>query len=287
MISTIKRISDLVALPHSVFALPYALAAAIFASNKASLQGIETGPREILLIICAVVTARTAAMAFNRLIDHEIDLKNPRTETRPLPSGTLSRTQVWSLVIISSGLFITFAGLLGNHCLVLSPLVLFVLLGYSLTKRFTSYCHVVLGLALALAPGGAWWAIYPSIETLPLLLMASVLFWVAGFDILYSCQDEYFDKEYNLFSVPAKFGIKNALRISSGLHTVSFIGFVLVGVLAKLSVIYYIGMGLIAIPFLGQHLLVKPNDLSKVNRAFFTFNGVISIAYLGLILISI
>ena len=286
--SILRQYSGLVALPHTVFALPFALASLLLASRAAGERAVvQLGGFTFLLVLLALVFARTAAMAFNRLVDANIDARNPRTANRHIPKGELSKRSVAILVLLSSSLFLATAAALGMHCLVLAPLVLFVLLGYSLTKRFTSSSHLVLGLALALAPGGAWWVIYPEVSALPLLMMATVMLWVAGFDILYSCQDVSFDRANALHSIPAKIGVRNALRLSTVFHLLAFGGFFSVGLLADLSSSYFWGVLLIGIPLIGQHWLVSESDLSRINRAFFTFNGLISIGYFVLVLLVI
>lgn len=276
------KLSQLVVLPHSIFALPFALSSLILALREP--DALSLGFDKAVAVVVALVSARTAAMAFNRLVDADIDAKNPRTQNRHLPSGSLSAGSVRMLVLLSCAVFIAAAAYLGMHCLLLSPVVLAVLLGYSLTKRFTSMSHAVLGLALALAPGGAWWVLVPRVDAVPLLLMSAVLLWVAGFDILYSCQDKDFDSAHGLHSVPARFGIAGALRISTFLHGAACVLFFAVGWAAELGAAYYIGQLCISSVILAQHRLVSKDDLSRVNRAFFTFNGVVSVAYFFLVL---
>lgn len=285
--ATFQKFSELVVLPHSVFALPFALSAFWLAARGEPEQiPLSIDWLTVLLIVLAVVAARTAAMAFNRLMDADIDAINPRTANRTLPKGQLSRSQVWRLVAGSVAVFLGTTALLGWHCLILSPVVLFVLLGYSVTKRFTSQAHLVLGLALALAPGGAWWVLRPEISATPLVLMFSVIFWVAGFDILYACQDVAFDRAHAIFSIPARVGIERALKISLIFHLLAAVGFFLVGRVNELPSEYYWGVGVLSLILVCQHLLVTANDLSKVNRAFFTFNGVVSVGYFILILVT-
>ena len=282
-----KRFSDLVVLPHTVFALPFAVSSFLLARRANLLSGIETpvlGP--LVLIVLAVFFARSAAMGFNRLVDAKLDAKNPRTEGREIPSGKLGAGQVLGLVLVSSGLFVFVSGLLGWHCLVLSPLVLGILLGYSLTKRFTEYSHFALGLALACAPGGAWWVLRPEVEFLPLVMMATVVLWVGGFDILYSCQDVEFDRREGLHSIPAKLGVSAALRLARAVHLLAFIGFLSVGLSAGLGGSYFAGVLLIGFMLIAEHMIIKPRDLSRINRAFFTFNGFISLGYLVLIVVA-
>lgn len=284
-VATIKRYADLVVLPHSVFALPFALAAFLLAIREAVLPFDRTLVGKGITVILAVVFARTAAMAFNRFIDWRIDAKNPRTAQREIPQGVVTPHNALMLVIGSSLAFLICAGALGAHCLALAPFVLVVLLGYSVTKRFTSLAHVALGLALGLAPGGAWWVIRPHVEALPLLLIVGVTLWVAGFDILYSCQDEEFDRQEGLHSIPQRFGIHRALNVARVLHLVSFVLFLSVGVVGELPNLYFGGMALIGGLLGYQHTLVSANDLSKINRAFFTTNGVISLGYFLLIVL--
>lgn len=277
-----RKFSELVVLPHSVFALPFALAALVLAAGQP--DALPLTAQRILLVVLALVSARTAAMSFNRLVDAKIDSKNPRTRDRHLPRGTLTAASVWSLFGVAAAVFFLSAGLLGSHCLILAPAVFAVLLGYSLTKRFTMHSHLVLGLALALAPGGAWWVLVPRVAAVPLLLMSAVLLWVAGFDILYSCQDYSFDLENGLHSIPARFGIGRALEFSAMLHLGAALLFFAVGAAAHLGATYFWGASVIALILLGQHRLVAADDLSRVNRAFFTFNGVVSVAYFFVVL---
>lgn len=275
-----KDLSGLVALPHSIFALPFALSAYLFAARQGRL--VESAlplPVGFLLVILAVVSARTAAMSFNRIVDAEIDAKNPRTAGREIPAGRVRTDTAKRLAAGSIVVFLVCAWLLGWHCLVAAPFVLAVLLGYSVTKRFTRYSHLVLGLALALAPGGAWWVLRPGLEPAPVLLMLAVLLWVAGFDIIYSCQDVLFDRKQGLFSIPAEIGIERALHLSTLSHVVSLSCFLCVGQILSLGAYYWLGMGLFAVLLLGQHRLVRPHDFRRVNQAFFAANGVLSLFY--------
>lgn len=283
--SLASRFSRLVALPHSVFALPFGLAAFLIAFRKNIAEGAVdstvggAGWLVIVLVVGAVVAARTAAMAFNRLVDAEFDSRNPRTAGREIPTGQLSRVTVWGLVVGSSLVFFVCAASLGKHCLMLSPIVLLVLLGYSFTKRFTAYAHLVLGLALALAPGGAWWVLRPLVELTPLLMMAGVMFWVAGFDLLYSCQDVEFDRNNGLHSIPASVGVERAFLLARGAHLLSALMFAGVGFSASLGVGYFIGLTALSMLFALQHLAISPNNLARINLSFFTLNGLISIGY--------
>lgn len=285
MLHKFKDISRLIALPHSIFALPFSIVGFIFAQQKGALIPISNISIQIILIIAAVVLARTAAMSFNRLVDAKIDSKNPRTEQREIPQGKISKMQASLLCLISVSLFFYVSFLLGWHCLVLSPLVILFLFFYSLTKRFTQMAHLFLGLALALAPGGAWWVLRPQVEMLPVLLMLAVFFWVAGFDVLYSCQDILFDREHNIFSIPASTGVHRAFYFSRFFHATCFVFFLLVGISAGLGTVYFLGMLFIGLFLLSQHLIISPFNLKRIDHAFFTLNGMISIVYLGIVII--
>ncbi len=277
----VSRYSKLVALPHSVFALPFALASFIFANKVNEAEGLASSNIIFLLsmVVLAAIGARTAAMSFNRIVDVDYDSKNPRTVSRELPSGEVSVWGAKVLCLFSSLVFIGAAAAIGMHCLILVLPVLLVIFGYSYTKRFSSLSHLVLGLSLALAPGGAWWAIRPTVEVIPLMLMCAVVFWVAGFDTLYSCQDVDFDKKSGLHSIPARFGVANALKIALAFHCLAFLLFVGVGFLANVDAIYFYGMGVIGLIFVGQHTLISSKDLRLINHAFFTFNGMLSLVY--------
>ncbi len=258
---------------HSVFALPFALCGAMLAAG-----GLPTA-HQLLWIVIAMVAARSAAMAFNRLVDASIDAANPRTRTRALPAGQLSSAFVTTFVVVSSAVFVIAAGQLNLLAVWLSPVALAVLLLYSYTKRFTRWSHAVLGLALGIAPAAAWIAVRGSLDWRILLLTAAVTFWVAGFDILYACQDFDFDRQTGLHSIPRYFGIPASLAIARVFHVL------MVGLLVALLVVF--GMGrlaacgvlLVILLLLYEHSLVKADDLSKLNAAFFTMNGVISVLF--------
>src|ERR1700735_4932841 len=258
---------------HSIFALPFALCGAMLAAG-----GLPTA-HQVAWIIVAMVAARSAAMAFNRLADASIDAANPRTSTRVLPAGQLTPAFVATFVVISSAVFIAAAAQLNRLALWLSPLALAILLLYSYTKRFTRWSHLVLGFALGIAPAAAWIAVRGSLDPRILLLTAAVTFWVAGFDVLYACQDFEFDRSSGLHSVPRHFGVQRALWISRAFHLVMLI------LLAALLPVFALGKlalaGVIAVMLLllYEHSLVKPDDLSKLNAAFFTMNGVISVVF--------
>ena len=271
---------SMVKFSHSVFALPFALMGAWLASG-----GLPRW-RSLGLIVVAAVAARTAAMAFNRLVDRDIDADNPRTAVRELPSGALSPSYVAGLVVVSSAVFVLAAYLLNPLSAALSPLVLLVLLSYSLVKRFSSLVHFVLGIALGLAPLGAWIAVRGNFEgdlAIPLLLFGAVWTWVAGFDLIYSCQDAAFDASRGLHSLPAKLGIGRALVVSRLLHVATVLALVALGVRADLGAVYFGAAALAALLLVWEQSLVKADDLSRVDVAFFTVNGWVGIAlFVGL-----
>lgn len=274
------RFGRLVKFSHSVFALPFALSMVVVVSREQSISFAQ-----LTLIVLSLIFARTAAMGANRVLDRKIDSQNPRTKSRELVTGEVSIREAIVLTVAATGGFLLSAALLGLHCLVMTPLVLFVLFGYSYTKRFTNYSHLVLGLALALAPGGAWYALTADFAVIPLPLMAAVLFWVCGFDILYSCQDEEYDRKMGLYSIPKRFGKPIAFQIAAACHTVSVIFLVVFGALADLHIIYYGTVLVFGVLLLGQYFLIRPHDLSKIDIAFFNRNGFASIVFfLGVVL---
>jgi 4-hydroxybenzoate polyprenyltransferase len=270
---------SLVKFGHSVFALPFALTSAWLAAG-----GVPS-PRVLLLVVLCAVAARTAAMGFNRLIDRRLDAENPRTSNRELPSGVLGPGPVLALVVLASVVFVAGAFALNPLAGKLSFPVLFVLLAYSAVKRFSWLAHAVLGLCLALAPLGAWVAVTGDLEGdlfVPLLLAAGVLAWVAGFDLIYACQDAEFDRARGLHSIPARFGIPAALWVSSLAHAATVGLLVLVGLRAELGPAYWLALAVAALLLLWQHRLVSADDLSRVDMAFFTLNGWVSIGlFLG------
>ncbi|NQT20703.1 MAG: UbiA family prenyltransferase [Planctomycetes bacterium] len=264
---------EMIKFQHTVFAMPFAVLSALLAC---STNGRLLVPAWPWIILC-VVAARTAAMGFNRIADAALDAGNPRTSGRAIPAGILVRKDVWLLVAGSAAVFIFSAAMLNSLCLYLSPVVLAVLLGYSYAKRFTVLCHAWLGLSLALAPLGAWVAILGRVDLPPALLGGAVVFWVAGFDIIYACQDVAFDREAGLCSIPAKIGIPRALWVSAAMHAAAVLLLALLAVYSPLGGIYCIGLGLAAAAILYEHLIVKPRDLSRVNAAFFAANGFVSV----------
>jgi 4-hydroxybenzoate polyprenyltransferase len=262
---------------HSIFALPFALCGAMLAAG-----GWPT-THQLAWIIVAMVSARSAAMAFNRIADAAIDAANPRTRTRALPAGTLTPAFVTTFVVVSSGIFILAAAQLNHLSLILSPLALAVLLLYSYTKRFTRWSHLVLGFALGIAPSAAWIAVRGSLDPRILLLTAAVTFWVGGFDVLYACQDYEFDRDSNLHSIPRSIGIRGALVVARIFHVMMLlllIALILTFGLGKLAVAGVIAVTLL---LLYEHSLVHTTDLSKLNAAFFTMNGVISVVFFAFI----
>jgi 4-hydroxybenzoate polyprenyltransferase len=262
---------------HSVFALPFALCGAMLAAN-----GLPSF-RQLVWIIVAMVAARSAAMAFNRLADAVIDASNPRTQTRALPSGTLTPAFVAGFVIISCAVFVLAAAQLNRLTLALSPVALAIVLLYSYTKRFTRWSHLVLGFALGIAPAAAWIAIRASLDPRILLLTAAVTFWVGGFDVLYSCQDYDFDREAGLHSIPRYCGIAKSLWIARLFHALMLLLLVALIVAFGLGKLAVAGVIAVAALLAYEHSLVAADDLSKLNAAFFTMNGVISVVFFGFV----
>lgn len=275
----LRETAEMIKLQHTVFALPFAVISLVTATGTG-----WPAPRVWLWVLVAMVAARTAAMTFNRIVDAPIDAANPRTAGRALPAGRLSVRFAWTVTVVASALFVAAAGQLNRLCLLLSPVALVVLLGYSFTKRFTPLAHLWLGVALGISPVGAWLAAAGAFAVPPFVLGAAVMLWVAGFDVIYSLQDEGFDREHGLHSLPARLGARGALAVARLLHLGSLAGFGAFAVLAgggpwrTLAVI--LAGGLLA----WQHRLVRPGDLSRVDAAFFTANGVLSLAMCALFL---
>lgn len=265
----------MVKLSHSIFALPFALASALIAAG-----GLPTA-WQLSWIVVAMVGARSAAMGFNRLADHAIDARNPRTASRELPVGRLTRMEVAFFVLVSAGLLVLAAAMLNPLCLALSPVALAIVFGYSYTKRFTSLSHVVLGVGLGVAPVGAWLAVRGAFDTPPLVLGLAVVCWVAGFDIIYACQDVEFDRGEGLHSIPARLGTAGALLVSRGLHVLAVALLAALHPLARLHPVYLGGVAIVALLLVYEQSLVRADDLSRVDAAFFTVNGWISVLYLA------
>jgi len=284
--SGIKKYFSMVKFSHSIFAMPFAI--------LGFFLGIKLNPTIpfdytiLLYIVLAMVFARNAAMGFNRYLDRNIDKINPRTAQREVASGVISSKNALAFVIINSILFIGVSGLINMLTLFLSPVALLVVLGYSYTKRFTPLCHLVLGLGLALAPIGAYISVTGSFNNIiPILFSFIVLFWTAGFDIIYALQDETFDKSNDLHSIPSLLGKDRALLVSRLLHITAAVLVMVNGYLLGSEFWYWMAAGIFIGLLYSQHRIVKPNDLSKVNMAFFTMNGVASIIFASLVIISL
>ena len=273
MLRDLRLTLEMIKWEHSVFALPFALTAAMLAAS-----GLPPASK-LAWIVVAMVAARSAAMAFNRLVDADIDAANPRTAMRALPAGHLSPRYVAIFVVISCAALIVAAWRLNRVALYLSPVALAIILLYSYTKRFTRWSHFVLGFALGIAPAAAWIAVRGSFDPRILILTAAVTLWVGGFDILYSCQDYDFDREHRLYSVPKSFGIRNALILARALHVLMVL--LLIGLLLVFGLGWwaYAGVGIVMVLLAWEHSLVSPNDLTRLNAAFFTVNGVVSLVF--------
>ena len=258
---------------HSVFALPFALTGAVLAAD-----GLPAW-RALLLIVICMVSARTAAMAFNRLVDAEIDRVNPRTAMRAIPAGLLSRGFVMAFTLVSSAIFLVAAGLLNRLTLMLSPVALGIVLVYSYMKRVTRWSHLVLGIALGIAPSAAWIGVRGSLDWRIVVLTVAVLLWVAGFDVLYACQDFEHDRGNGLNSVPQAFGLHGAFLVARGMHLVLYVLLLWLLHLFHLHSIALAGVVLVGALLLYEHSIISPSDIRRMNAAFFTLNGVISAAY--------
>ena len=269
---------EMIKFEHSVFALPFALTGALLALRASDFHE----PRlawKLGWIIVAMVAARSAAMAFNRLADHHIDARNPRTRMRQLPAGTLTRGFAWAFVLVSSSLFLAAASQLNPLCLELAPVALAVVFFYSFTKRFTSFSHLVLGFSLGIAPAAAWIAIRGSLDARILWLTAAVTFWTAGFDVIYACQDYEFDSTEALHSIPRALGLGPALRVAQALHLAMVVSLVALVYTLHLGALALAGVAAVAALLIYEHSLVKPHDFSRVNAAFFTMNGYVSVLF--------
>lgn len=269
---------EMIKFEHSIFALPFALTGAMLAWRE---DGFATGGLlfKVFWIVVAMVSARSAAMTFNRLLDQDIDGRNPRTSKRQLPAGTLSRGFAWGFLAVTSIVFFWAAASLNALCLKLAPIALGVIFFYSYTKRFTPFAHLVLGFALGIAPSAAWIAIRGSYDTRMLWLTAAVMFWTAGFDIIYSCQDYEFDQREGLFSIPSRLGIAGALNVARLLHVLMLVSIGALIVSFGLGWLAWAGAGAVAALILYEHSLVKADDLSRVDAAFFTVNGYVSMLF--------
>lgn len=275
MFQKLRLTLEAIKIQHTLFALPFAALGMMWAQG-----GWPAGDRAAW-ILAAMVTARSSAMAFNRLVDRRFDAANPRTADRALPRGLLSPAFVAGFALAMAALFVVAASRLNDLCFRLSPVALVVVLGYSFTKRFTWLSHFVLGLGLGLAPVGAWLAVDPAARVVPGLLGAAVLLWVAGFDVLYACEDEAFDRRTGLHSIPARFGVRAAMAASAVLHFLALAAFVGAGILARMGPIYYAGCGGAGLLLVYEHLLVGPRDLRRLNSAFFYVNVLVSLLLAG------
>ena len=303
--TTVKNYLSLIKFSHTIFAMPFALigfflgvSSGLFESGiKNSFQVITPETRDVLyikyfllkfcLVIFCMIFARSAAMAFNRFLDRQFDAKNPRTAIREIPAGIITEKNALVFTIVNCLLFVVCTYFINRICFFLSPVALFVILFYSYTKRFTALCHLVLGLGLSLAPIGAYLAVTGEFDWLPLLFSFTVLFWVSGFDIIYALQDEEFDKENKLHSIPSILGKAKALRVSECLHLVSAICIVYAGVYGKFGYWYWAGIAVFIGMLIYQHSIVKPNDLKRVNIAFMTANGIASVIFAVFVLLDL
>lgn len=302
--TAVKKYLSLVKFSHTIFALPFAMIgfflgikknAAAVSLNKTIGWGLDVTNWEgwklitfkLLLVLVCMVTARSAAMAFNRYLDRNFDAQNPRTAIREIPRGIISPNSALRFVILNCLIFTIACLLINLLCFFLAPIALFVILFYSYTKRFTPLCHLVLGLGLSLAPIGAFLAVTAHFELLPLLFSFSVLFWVSGFDIIYALQDIDFDQSQKLYSIPSVLGAKRALRVSEILHLLSAAAVIAAGFYGGFNWLYWIATSVFVGMLIYQHSIVKPSDLSKVNIAFMTANGIASVVFGVLVIIDL
>jgi 4-hydroxybenzoate polyprenyltransferase len=284
LLSKTNNYLSLVKFSHTVFAMPFALVG-FFLGMKA--DGDAFSLRIFLLMIACMVFARSAAMGFNRYADYRFDTLNPRTAGREIPSGKISKRQALVFVITSSVLFIVASGLINRLTLALSPVALAVILGYSYTKRFTPLCHFVLGLGLSLAPVGAYIAVTGSFAVIPIVYSALVLTWVSGFDIIYALQDDQFDRETGLYSIPSVMSRRNALMVSVVLHMITALLVVAAGMAGSGGTIYWIGATIFLALLVYQHSIVRPDDLTRVTLAFGTTNGIAGLIYGVMVIIDL
>jgi 4-hydroxybenzoate polyprenyltransferase len=275
VVERIRAYGRLIKFSHTIFALPFALAAVLLAHRQHPVTWWTLG-----WVVLAMAAARSAAMGFNRLADYEYDRRNPRTLNRPHVSGEIDRKSVIAFVLLSSAIFVMSAAALGALCLLLSVPVLSVLFFYSYTKRFTTFAHLVLGFAIGLAPSGAWIAVTGSLEPRILMLSFALMCYIAGFDILYACQDVEFDQSQNLFSIPSRWGVEKAMKISSLLHSLAFFALLAVYFIFQLGFVYLGFLAGITLLLFIEHRLVRPGSLEKINLAFFHVNSAISVLLL-------
>lgn len=271
-----KKFLSLVKFSHTIFALPFAIIGFFLAVK---VHGYPFQWKLLGLVMICMVSARNAAMAFNRYIDRKFDEKNPRTAVREIPTGLISKNEALFFIILNCSIFVLSTYFINSICFCLSPIALLVILGYSYTKRFTALCHLILGLGLGLAPLGAYLSVSGKFHPLAVLFSVVVLTWVSGFDIIYALQDAEFDSDNNLHSIPSTLGKKKALRISKILHVFSFISVINIGIFGHFGYLYWIGSLFFGALLFFQHSLVRVDDLSKVNMAFFTTNGIASVIF--------
>jgi 4-hydroxybenzoate polyprenyltransferase len=274
MSSIVHKISillEMIKFKMTIFAMPFAFTGAFLAAG-----GVPE-PMVFLWIIIAMIGARTAAMGFNRIVDWKFDANNPRTANRAIPAGEVRLAEAWGMVVFSASIFFFACYQLNSLTLLLSPFALGLTLFYSLTKRFTSFCHLVLGIALAFAPLGGWVAVTGTLNEYPYVLSMGVLFWVAGFDTIYACLDVDFDRDAGLYSLPSRIGRQGAFRLAVFFHLLAFIFFTMTGISSGLNYFYYIGLALTAGALFYQHLIVNPRDLTRISASFFSMNGFISL----------
>lgn len=271
-----KKYFSLVLFAHSIFALPFAFIGFFLAVHTTTADFTWL---KLLLMLACMVFARNAAMAFNRYLDRDIDAANPRTATRDVPAGRVSASQALGFTLVNAALFVVATWFINPVCFYLSPVALAVILGYSYTKRFTPLCHLILGLGLGLAPLGAYLVVTGTFHVVPVLYACAVLFWVAGFDIIYALQDEVFDREHRLNSIPAWLGKRRALYVSRVFHILSAIFVILPMYVIPLGWFYIVGVVFYCALLVYQHRIVSPTDLSRVDRAFMTTNGLASVVF--------
>jgi len=279
----VKDFISLVKFAHTVFALPFAVVGFLMASSQVN----NFDWKIFMFVVLDMIFARSAAMGFNRWLDRDIDKQNSRTQSREIPAGKISPKTGLVFVIVNSVLFLITTYFINTMVFLLAPVALLVILGYSYFKRFSASAHFILGLGLSLVPIGAFLCVIPEFQLLPVLLSLAVLFWVAGFDIIYALQDIDFDKQMKLKSIPALMGQRNALRLSLLLHLLTFGLLIMIGYFGDLSLFYWIGTGIFSGLLFYQHLIVKPNQLSRVNVAFFTTNGIASVVFMLFYLLEI
>lgn len=280
-VSTFKNYVSLVKFSHTIFAMPFAMIGFFLGLQSQSRPTYSTTEIivKLLLVLVCMITARSAAMAFNRYLDRNIDAKNPRTKVREIPAGIIKPSNALAFVIVNCVVFIVATFFINRICFYLSPIALFVVLFYSYTKRFTPLCHLVLGLGLSLAPIGAYLSVTGVFDMLPVLFSLSVICWTGGFDIIYALQDIDFDQSQQLYSIPSKLGKKNALIVSILLHILSAFFVVYAGIMGNFHWLYWVGIAVFIGMLIYQHSIVSPTDLSKVNIAFMTANGIASVVF--------